>query len=119
MIKKSSIQIKRGLKKNLPLLKDGQLAYCKDAKELWIGNDGTNEQICGSSSNNVAAEFIQLVSPNGTIFKVSVNDDGELQVTKLINDDNNNEEPQEDENCLIASDGDCLITSDGDNFIHN
>lgn len=92
MAKKSSMQIKRGLKKNLPLLKDGQLAYCKDAKELWIGNDGENEQIGGSSSGNVTAEFIQLVSPNGTAFKLSVNDDGELQITR-VEGDTDTEEP--------------------------
>lgn len=89
MKKKSSMQIKRGLKKNLPLLKDGQLAYCKDAKELWIGNDGENEQIGGSSSGNVTAEFIELVSPNGTTFKLSVNNNGELQIAQVINDNSN------------------------------
>ena len=86
MAKKSSMQIKRGLKKNLPLLKDGQLAYCKDAKELWIGNNGENEQISGSSSSNVTAEFIQLISPSGTAFKLSVDDNGELQITKVNNE---------------------------------
>lgn len=83
MAKKSSMQIKRGYKANLPLLKDGQLAYCKDTKELWIGNDGENEQIGGNSSGNVTAEFIQLVSPNGTSFKLTVSDNGELQITKV------------------------------------
>lgn len=92
MKKKSSMQIKRGLKKNLPLLKDGQLAYCKDAKELWIGNDGENEQIGGNSSGNVAVEFIQLVSPNGAAFKLSVNNNGELQITQVIDDSNNDED---------------------------
>lgn len=92
MAKKSSMQIKRGLKKNLPLLKDGQLAYCKDAKELWIGNDGENEQIGGNSNGNVTAEFIQLVSPNGTAFKLSVNDNGELQITKVSNSNDNDQD---------------------------
>lgn len=83
MTKKSTMQIKRGLKRNLPLLKDGQLAYCKDAKELWIGNDGVNEQIGGNSTGNVTAEFIQLVSTNGTSFKLSINDNGELQILRV------------------------------------
>ena len=90
MAKKSSMQIKRGYKINLPLLKDGQLAYCKDAKELWIGNNGVNEQIMGNSSGNVTAEFIQLVSPNGTSFKLTINDNGELNITKV---DSETEEP--------------------------
>jgi len=89
MRKKSSMQIKRGLKKNLPLLKDGQLAYCKDTKELWIGNDGKNEQVVskssGNSSGNVTTEFIQLLSPNGTAFKLSVDDMGELKIIKVNN----------------------------------
>ena len=88
MIKKSSMQIKRGLKRNMPLLKDGQLAYCKDAKELWIGNDGKNEQIGGNVS--AAPELIQLVSPNGTLFKLSVNNDGELKITKITNANDEN-----------------------------
>lgn len=92
MAKKSSMQIKRGYKANLPLLKDGQLAYCKDTKELWIGNDGENEQIGGKSSGNVTAEFIQLVSPNGTAFKLTVNDDGEFLITR-VESDTDTEEP--------------------------
>ena len=39
-----SIQIKRGMKKDLPQLKDGELAFCKDTKELYVGNNG-NENI--------------------------------------------------------------------------
>ena len=81
--KKSSMQIKRGLKRNLPLLKDGQLGYCKDVNELWIGNDGENVQIGGSSTDNVTAEFIQLLSPSGKAFKLSVNDNGELQILRV------------------------------------
>lgn len=83
MAKKSSMQIKRGFKRNLPLLKDGQLAYCKDTKELWIGNDGKNEQVVGSSSGNVTADFIQLMSPNGTAFKITVSDAGDLEIKKV------------------------------------
>ena len=39
-----SIQIKRGMKKDLPQLKDGELAFCKDTKELFVGNNG-NENV--------------------------------------------------------------------------
>lgn len=87
MIKKSSMQIKRGLKRNLPLLKDGQLGYCKDTNELWIGNDGTNKQIGGSSTDNVTAEFIQLISPNGTAFKISVDNYGQLIIKEVESSD--------------------------------
>lgn len=39
-----SIQIKRGMKKDLPQLKDGELAFCKDTKELYVGSNG-NENV--------------------------------------------------------------------------
>ena len=39
-----SIQVKRGMKKDLPQLKDGELAFCKDTKELYVGNNG-NENV--------------------------------------------------------------------------
>ena len=39
-----SIQIKRGMKKDLPQLKDGELAFCRDTKELYVGNNG-NENV--------------------------------------------------------------------------
>ena len=39
-----SIQIKRGAKKDLPQLKDGELAFCRDTKELYVGNNG-NENV--------------------------------------------------------------------------
>ena len=39
-----SIQIKRGMKKDLPQLKDGELAFCRYTKELFVGNNG-NENV--------------------------------------------------------------------------
>lgn len=39
-----SIQIKRGMKKDLPQLKDGELAFCRDTKELYVGSNG-NENV--------------------------------------------------------------------------
>lgn len=39
-----SIQIKRGMKKDLPQLKDGELVFCKDTKELFVGSNG-NENV--------------------------------------------------------------------------
>jgi len=35
-----TIQIKRGLKSDLPILEDGEMGFCKDTKEVFIG-DGT------------------------------------------------------------------------------
>lgn len=46
------IQIKRGLKANLPTLEDGELGWCEDTFELYCGQDGTNKLI-GSADNMV------------------------------------------------------------------
>lgn len=38
----TQIQIKRGLKADLPILKTGELAFCTDTEELYIGGGATN-----------------------------------------------------------------------------
>jgi hypothetical protein len=43
------VKHKRGLLANIPNLEDGQLGYATDAKRLFIGNGGTNDEV--SSSN--------------------------------------------------------------------
>lgn len=90
--RKSAMKIKRGLKKNLPILQDGQLGYCKDTRELYVGNEGKNDLINpksegGSSSDitgTVTAEYLKLVAPNGREFKISVTNEGTLDVTRFI-----------------------------------
>lgn len=91
--KKSAMKIKRGYKRNLPILQDGQLGYCKDSKELYIGNDGKNDLInpkveggtgSGDMTGTVTAEYLKLVAPNGREFKISVTNSGELNVTRFI-----------------------------------
>ena len=91
--KKSAMKIKRGYKRNLPILQDGQLGYCKDSKELYIGNDGKNDLInpkveggtgSGDMTGTVTAEYLKLVAPNGREFKISVTNEGELNVTRFI-----------------------------------
>lgn len=90
--KKSSIQIKRGNKSKLPLLKDGQMAWCKDTKELFIGSDNKNELINkplpegggDSNSGTVTAEYLKLSAPNGREFKVCVSNTGELEVSRFV-----------------------------------
>ncbi len=42
-----ALQVMRGDMKNLPTLKDGELGYAKDTKELYIGADGNNELLNG------------------------------------------------------------------------
>lgn len=38
----NKVQIKRGSKANLPTLSDGELAFCKDTAQLYIGNGSGN-----------------------------------------------------------------------------
>ena len=41
----NKMQIKRGLKANLPTLGDGEFGLCTDTNELYIGNASVNKQI--------------------------------------------------------------------------
>ena len=36
------IQVKRGLKADLPILLDGEIGFCTDTLEIFIGNNGVN-----------------------------------------------------------------------------
>lgn len=42
------IQILRGVMENLPMLKDGELGYAKEKKQLYIGSDGENVLLNGA-----------------------------------------------------------------------
>ncbi len=42
------IQILRGVMENLPTLKDGELGYAKEKKQLYIGSDGENVLLNGA-----------------------------------------------------------------------
>ncbi len=64
-----SIQIKRGMKKDLPQLKDGELAFCKDTKELYVGNNG-NENVNIVSDVSIANTSEELINENVVSFKV-------------------------------------------------
>ena len=52
-----SIQIKRGMKKDLPQLKDGELAFCKDTKELYVGSNGNENVNVTDKSSEIINEF--------------------------------------------------------------
>ena len=68
----NTLRIKRGTKYNLPTLKDGELAFCKDTGELFIGNvnkSGYSVTKIGSSGSggdgsesggNLTGEYIDL-----------------------------------------------------------
>lgn len=90
------IKIKRGRSENLPVLDDGELGYCKDTKELYIGNDGENCIIGGnSSSESVQADYIILQSvPSKKPFKITVSDSGVLTVQEIIEEEAPPEVPE-------------------------
>ena len=53
-----SIQIKRGLKESLPTLAVGELGYCSDTQELYIGTLLAN-QLIGKVSWRTDIETLQ------------------------------------------------------------
>lgn len=64
----NTIKIKRGLKTNLPSLELGELAYCTDTKELFIGTASGNEIVHADTStqadvdNSANANFIKSLT---------------------------------------------------------
>lgn len=82
------ICIKRGWKQDFEPLFDGEFGYCTDTKELFIGNNGKFDLIGSvggggngnSGSGNITAEYIELISPNKTAYRITVSDLGELMV---------------------------------------
>lgn len=48
----NSIQLKKGLKADLPILGDGEPGWCTDTHELYIGDGTVNHQLTGAGSNS-------------------------------------------------------------------
>lgn len=76
----TTIKIKRGLKDDLPLLEIGELAYCTDTNELFIGkfvsegvteniliNEDLDEYITNASFNTTNGELTLTKSDNSTV----------------------------------------------------
>jgi hypothetical protein len=59
------IRIKRGLKENLPSLKIGELAFCTDTKELFIGVDDGNSGTVNVPISVADTEFTFYVAVTG------------------------------------------------------
>ena len=59
----TKIQIRRGLKSDLPVLSAGELGFCTDTKELFIGTqEGINSIFGGSSSSGSDSTYIVELS---------------------------------------------------------
>jgi hypothetical protein len=56
------IIIKRGLKANLPVLDDGELAFCTDTNELFIGSESGNILLKGTSDGVAPANVTNLAA---------------------------------------------------------
>jgi hypothetical protein len=73
----SNILIKRGQKSNLPELNDGELAYCKNTKELFIGNVDANDAIASADAVNHLKDYIRnpgysLTTGTSTLYNISL-----------------------------------------------
>ncbi|MBP3905759.1 MAG: hypothetical protein J6D12_01445, partial [Peptostreptococcaceae bacterium] len=86
------IILKRGYKQDIENLFEGELGFCMDTEELYIGNKGGLKLLAkvggGSSggSNNVTGEYVELVSTDGTKYRLRVNNDGDFVVYNSIAD---------------------------------
>ena len=84
-----ALKLKRGYKTDIVNvnLQEGELAFCLDTEELYIGSKGTKKMIAkvggsgsGGSGGSLTGKYVELESDNGKRFRISVNNDGELDV---------------------------------------
>lgn len=97
------ILLKRGYKSDLPILHDGELGYCKDTNELYIGCNGRLVLVnggTGDSTSNVTAEYIDLLSPSKKTYRVTISDEGALRVQDM--DEYNKPDPLPSDANLFA-----------------
>lgn len=96
------ILIKRGYKANLPILQDGEFGYCKDTKELYIGANGQLVLVNGKKDggDNVTVNYIELLSPSKKVFRLTVSDEGALQIENM--EDYNRPDPKPEDANLFA-----------------
>lgn len=59
-----TIQIKRGLKADLPILAEGEMGLCTDTKEVYIGDGTSNTPL-----NNTSYIHNQLLSSDQWVIK--------------------------------------------------
>jgi hypothetical protein len=88
----SKIQIRRGLKSELPTLNIGELGYCTDTKELFIGSATGNVLVNGGGSSVPRYNIKDSWSTSGVrtfstyMYKFYINNLGNSDVTITIND---------------------------------
>lgn len=86
------LRVKRGLKEDLEDLQQGEFGFCIDTEELYIGNGGGLRLLAkvggvsrGSGSGNLTGEYVELISSDGTKYRLSVNNAGKpIIVNSLV-----------------------------------
>ena len=80
-----SIRLKRGYKKDIQPLKEGELGFCIDSEELYVGNKGLLRLLAkvggtgGSGGGGVStSEYVELIAPNKKKYRLRVNEEGKL-----------------------------------------
>lgn len=63
----NKIQVRRGLKANLPILAIGEPAFCTDTKELYIGTSTGNVKMSYDSSLSDYTKLIPYGNDTGTV----------------------------------------------------
>lgn len=78
------IQHKRGSKKNLPSLSEGEIAFTLDTKEVFIGTtSGENEEIITKSSKTITDMSTLLEDTTNRLLEVRVSDPVNAPVGKM------------------------------------
>lgn len=81
-----TIAIKRGYKRDLKSLMEGEFGFCLDTEELYIGNKGGLRLIGkvgglgGSGGGNLTGKFLELECESGKKFRIHINESGSLMI---------------------------------------
>lgn len=110
----ATIQIRKGKKFNLPILKDGELGYCTDTQELYIGFGGRNVRLTGSGTEDpeepggdTVGNYVEITTEQTeTPYRLRVNELGELVIWKASIDSNAPTADQQGAASYVAKDGD-------------
>ena len=74
------LQIRRGLKANIPTLAEGELGFCTDTKDIYVGDGSTNTLVGGDSLSatiDTKANITAITIPAGRM-RGDVDGDGEI-----------------------------------------
>ena len=94
------VMVKRGYKalltdaQGVPILQPGEFGFTIDTQELYINNGGNLRLVAkvggtgagGDSSGTLTGAYVELVSTDGTKYRITVNDEGQLIILDSIDD---------------------------------